>query len=255
MDSGHPAASLEAGTAQVWLFSLDQHPADNEGWEKLLSGEEIARSNRYRVDRDRLRFVARRGILRQLLGAFCGLEPARISYRADAYGKLSLPTSPISFSLSKSQDWIAYLFTLEKEAGVDIEQTRPLPELALLAKRCFSLDEQSALEALPRNLQLEAFFHTWTQKEAFIKAQGLGLRLPLADFSVPVDPNEPCNLKSNKTFPDDLSAWKMTCFKPEADCHVAACLRSRKGVEFRVIMGNLADFVPPVSSGITSHSV
>ena len=248
MPSRSTITPLKLGEAHLWLFNLEQLLPVKTDWERPLSSEEIARANRFIADRDRKRFLARRGILRQLLGNYCGLEPAEVSYQADPNGKLYLPSNSLSFNLSKSGDRIAYVFSLEKDAGVDIEQARPFTDLSLLAKRAFSQEEQAALAKLPPSLQVEAFYHTWTQKEAFIKATGMGLRKPLEDFSVCVDPDKPGKLISIKRVRDSLADWKMACFKPEEGLQVAVCIRTKSDLQVTVYLPEIRDFVFPVSS-------
>jgi 4'-phosphopantetheinyl transferase len=247
--------SLKAGEAHLWLFILEQFIPVKTDWEQLLSEEERTRSKRFITERDRKRFVARRGILRQLLGYYCGLDPARVSYQADPNGKLYLPSNHLSFNLSKSGERVAYVFSLEKETGVDIEQPRPFTDLSLLAKRAFSQEERAALAELPPSSQVEAFYHTWTQKEAFIKATGMGLKQALEDFSVSVDPGKPGKLLSIKGNRDRLSNWKMTCFKPEEGLHVAVCIRSKADLHVSMFVPDPGDFISFVSSGKKAHSV
>jgi 4'-phosphopantetheinyl transferase len=247
MDHHKPASPLHPGEAHLWFFNLELFPPINDNWERLLSEEEITRSKRYIADRDRKRFVARRGILRQLLGRYLGVDPVEVNYQTDVNGKLSLPSCPLSFNLSTCENRVAYVFTLEKDIGVDIEQVHPLPELPLLIKSWFSAEEQGEMAALPSRLQVEAFYHVWTQKEAFIKARGTGLGQPVADFSVSVDPDKPGGLRSINNRPNDLRFWKMTCLKPEEDVHVAVCVRAEKEVESLVNIPRVEDFIPPVS--------
>jgi 4'-phosphopantetheinyl transferase len=255
MISDKTAIPIKLGEAHLWSFNVELFPTNHTNWERLLSSEEVARSKRFIADRDGKRFVARRGILRQLLGRYLGVDPVEINYQADVNGKLSLPSCPLSFNLSTCEDRIAYVFTLEKDIGVDIEKVRPLPELSLMMKRWFSAEEQSVMAALPSSLKVEAFYHTWTQKEAFIKAQGTGLRQPLADFSVSVDPGKPGGLMSIKNSPNDPHLWKMTCLKPEDGVHVAVCVRAEKEIEILVTIPNMKDFIPLVSIENTRQSV
>ncbi|MGZ6346704.1 MAG: 4'-phosphopantetheinyl transferase family protein [Anaerolineales bacterium] len=252
----HPQIpSIKPGEVHVWLFSLEEPYKETTAWSQLLSREEINRAERYRFKKDRMRFVARRGILRQLLGHYCKTDPAGINYQVNPYGKPSLASNPLSFNLSKSGDWIAYVFTLEKDLGVDIEQVRPHTDLALLAKSAFSQEEQEELKALPPSLQVEAFYHTWTQKEAFIKAKGLGLTQPLKDFSVSVDPGKPGRLVSIKDSVNEVSSWKMTCFKPGTDCWAALCVQTDTKIEVRIKAAEVSDFMQSVSSANSSQSV
>lgn len=237
-----PLFSLFPDKIHIWLFRLEDPGRVYPVWERSLSVEERERSKQYKFESDRLRFIARRGLLRQLLGRYSGIPPAGISYQTDPYGKLSLPLSPFSFNLSSSQDRIAFAFSLGKEIGVDIERVRPLPELSAMAERWFSPDERTGLLDLPMNLQVEAFHHVWTQKEAFIKARGQGLSHPLHDFSVSVDPSQPGRLLSIKQDPGQAAHWKMATTS-ETGWRAAVCARAEAELEFIWHEPELADLM------------
>jgi len=225
------------------LFDLDDPVQEFLGWEWFLSEDEIERSKRYRFEQDRRCFVARRGILRQLLGRYTGLVPAEIAYHLNPYGKLSLSSHPLQFNLSTCQNRFVIAFILEKPVGVDLELVHSFTELDRMAERWFSPVEQAGLSYLVPEFQMDAFFHIWTQKEAFIKAHGEGLSLPLQDFSVSVDPNLPGGLLSIRTGAEDVSAWKIYTHMPVAGWRVAVCVRADAEVEIRWNMTELADFV------------
>lgn len=242
MISGNPIPPIKPGEVHFWLFDMDEIPQAHISWKRILSAEEVSRSNRYIFEKDRHRFIARRCLLRLLLGRYSGLNPAEISYNTNAYGKPSLPSQPLSFNLSTSQNRVAFVFTLEKDIGVDIEQVRPLPDLSQLVELCFSLEEQSGLSALASNMQLESFFHIWTQKEAFIKAVGEGLNRPLKDFSVSVNPNKPGRLLSFKDNGDETSQWKMFTASLEEGWRAAVCVRAEVEPEILRFRPEDADF-------------
>ena len=217
--------SLKPGEVHVWSFHLDRLNWMNSKRGLFLSGEEVERSKKYKFDVDRLRFLARRSLLRLFLSQYGGMPPEKIIYQVNQHGKLSLPASRISFNLSSSQDWVSYAFALGSEVGVDMEQVRSMPDMLRVAKRCFSLEEQAGLFDLPLQLQAEAFFHIWTQKEAFIKARGVGLAYPLKDFSVSVDPGQPARLLAIKNAPGECRSWKMANAILDGDWRVAVCIR------------------------------
>jgi 4'-phosphopantetheinyl transferase len=183
------------------------------------------------------------------------MDPAGINYLIDPYGKLSLPSHPLCFNLSDSHNRIALAFTLETDVGVDIEQVHPLPDLSRMVERWFSPEERIGLAALAPAVQVEAFYHIWTQKEAFIKAHGEGLSWRLKDFSVSIDPNKPGRLLSIKGTSDEISLWKITSTNPEAGCRVAVCVRAEADMEILWHMPEMADFVSSVTSWNSSISV
>jgi 4'-phosphopantetheinyl transferase len=69
-----------------------------------------------------------------------------------------------------------------------------VPELQAIAARNFAPGEQRSLQALPVPRQADAFLACWTRKEAFVKALGGGLSVPLDGFEVSLDPDAPARL-------------------------------------------------------------
>jgi 4'-phosphopantetheinyl transferase len=67
--------------------------------------------------------------------------------------------------------------------GVDVEALTRKVELLALAQRYFATHEYEDLRDLEDSAQRERFFTLWTLKEAWLKARGLGLQIPLDDFS------------------------------------------------------------------------
>jgi len=234
---------LAPGDIHVWIFKLDRPRRDYPALINHLSEEEIARSNHYRYNRDRQMFITRRAILRQLLGRYCGLDPAEISYHISPTGKLTLESQPLSFNLSHSGNRMAFAFTLEKQVGVDIEQIRPMPDLIRLVETWFSPQEQASLLDLAPAFQLEAFYHIWTQKEAYLKARGEGLAIPLKDFSVSADPDQPGKLLAVQNPPEDARRWKMTTSIPGSGWRVAVCVRSEADIHAIWYAPEMAEFL------------
>jgi 4'-phosphopantetheinyl transferase len=255
MNNSNLNSVLKTGEVHLWLVTLDHVSLNNREWENNLSAEEVARSQRYISPMDRQLFTARRGILRLLLGQYHGMHPASIRYHTNPYGKLSIFSSPISFNLSKSLNRVACVFTLEGEAGIDIEQIRMHADLPSLAKQFFSQGEQAAMCGLAPEVQVDAFYHTWTQKEAFIKAMGKGLNLPLNDFSVSVDPAKPGSLLSIKGSQEQLSNCKMICTIPTPGWRAAVCVQTKREIDLVLFKPDVGDFMTSASSGIMSHSV
>ena len=110
----------------------------------------------------------------------------------------------------------------ECKVGVDVERVRPELELESIARRFFSPNEVSELMALPTEQREMAFFNAWTRKEAYIKAQGMGLSLPLDSFDVSLTPNEPAILRA--THPDARVAFDWTLLSLDIDSNYTAAV-------------------------------
>jgi 4'-phosphopantetheinyl transferase len=87
-----------------------------------------------------------------------------------------------------------YAFTCGHEVGIDVERLREIPEMEQIAQRFFSSDEWAALTSLLPGERLLSFYLAWTRKEAYVKAVGDGLHIPLGSFSVTLRPREPARL-------------------------------------------------------------
>ena len=213
------ALRLAPGEVHVWRASLDRPDAYAAEVAALLSDDELRRGARFRRDVDRDRFVAARGALRVILARYlAGMAPTDLKFRYGSYGKPSLDGMSVKdaprFNMSHSGAWAVYAVTRDREIGVDVEQVRA--ELAgdPIAERFFSPLEVRSLRALPPELRVEAFFRCWTCKEAYVKARGEGLSLPLDRFSVTVSPHEPPALLSVDDAPAEDSRWELRALSP-----------------------------------------
>jgi len=176
----------------VWHWSSEPPPARLAVLERWLSPEESERAARFRFERHRAAFLAARGTLRELLGEYAGCAPAEVAFDYNSYGKPSLaaPACALRFNLSHSGGIAAAAFTAGCEVGIDVERADRRVDLKV-ADAHFSPYEIERLYRLPEDERPAAFFRIWTRKEAFVKAQGKGLSLPLAGFDVTVDPGDP----------------------------------------------------------------
>ncbi len=202
-----PAPDLPSGDeVHLWTFRLDPEPDDAA----VLAPDETVRANRFHFQRDRRRFIAGRARLRQILGAYLHRPPHLLQFRYGASGKPSVP-GPLAFNLSHSADFAA-IAVARFELGIDIECVRPIEEA--VAERFFAADEVARLRALPQPQQTAAFFACWTRKEAYVKALGDGLLLPLDCFSVSLEPDAPARLLRTGDDPAEPSRWQLHHFVP-----------------------------------------
>ncbi len=217
-----------AAQVDLWLVDLDRSDELDDTAGKVLSPVELERATRYRFDRDRKRFLRRRFFLRSLLGVYSGISANDLVFAHSPYGKPFLAGQPVSFNISDSGGWSLMAFARTLPLGVDIEQARPLSDLALIASRYFSPLEQAGLLALPASLQIDSFYHIWTQKEAFIKAIGMGLSFPLDAFDVLVHPLQAGGVQAVRTTADVPIDWQMHTFIPVEGFHAAVCYPAPK---------------------------
>ncbi len=205
--------ALPGNEVHVWQALLDLEQNTYRQLEPTLSEDERGRAARFRFDSDRKHFVAARAILRDLLGRYLGESPAAIEFSYGPQGKPSLrrqgSTPPLSFNLSHSHGLSLFAFSRGREVGIDLEWIRPDFSTGEIAERFFSKQEVAEFLALPPEQKPEGFFLCWTRKEAYIKAKGAGLQIPLDSFSVSLIPGRPETLQSS-----DGQRWGLRSFQP-----------------------------------------
>lgn len=180
--------TLPENEVHVWRMRLDIPVSRMLHLARTLSPVELDRTRRFHSLCDRNRFIARRGILRQICSAYLALEPAQLAFDFGPWGKpylsKKLGRGVLRFSMACSHMTAIYAFTLGREVGVDIERIRPDVEWRSIATLCLSPREMALLQVLPAAAQTGAFFTLWTRKEAYVKALGTGLSTPLNRIDV-----------------------------------------------------------------------
>jgi len=136
----------------------------------------------------RTRFVVARATLRTILGRYLGTAPQEVALACNRHGKPLLDrrvhATELQFNVSHSADLAVLAVTEGREVGIDVEALREVCDADRIAARHFDAAEQATYLALPAPLRREGFFVRWTLKEAYIKARGMGLAIPLSSFSV-----------------------------------------------------------------------
>ena len=208
---------LAADEVHVWRARLDGSSARAALLRQVLSAEERARADKFHFERDRMRFTIGRGLVRLLLGHCLGRPAHRVGFEYSSFGKPSLPPGlPVQFNVSHSGAVILVALARGRVLGVDVEQIRSDMATARIAEEFFSANECRALASLPGSLQYEAFFSCWTRKEAYIKAKGEGLSLPLDQFDVAFLPGEEPRLLETRPDPTEASRWTLRSLEPGA---------------------------------------
>ncbi len=223
----------------VWQTSLDADEATVGRLGALLAPDELVRADRFHFARDRRRHTVGRARLRLLLGEYLSVAPVDIALEATALGKPHLaggPTDDMRFNVAHSDDLALYAIARGREVGVDVEREWPDINWRELAGRYFAPEEIAAIDALPNTERRAAFFRCWTRKEAYIKALGLGMQVPLDGFAVTLD-SDWATLVHTAHDPAQLGRWELRPLTPAPGFAAAVAV---EGCGWRLFCGRLA---------------
>ncbi|MBL7480007.1 4'-phosphopantetheinyl transferase family protein [Legionella bononiensis] len=207
---------LNESRIDLWQFSLEHelHIAD-----QLLNADERARADRFYFSRHKRRFSTARATLRIILSRYLNTAPERLEFDYGPHGKPTVINSQkLQFNISHTGDLALLAVGKGYPMGVDIEKYSARPYEGI-AKNLFSDQEYMEFKKAPSPMKPALFFHVWAQKEAFIKASGLGLSYPTKEFHVPT------TMPTKQLVDDPLHnmTWHLRTFMPEVACSGALC--------------------------------
>jgi 4'-phosphopantetheinyl transferase len=206
-----------------------------DGYRALLSTDEHERMARFVFERDRRQFLLTRALVRTTLSRYASLAPADWRFMANVHGRPEILDRPagvpdLRFNLSHTDGLIACAVTIGREVGVDVEHIgRRLTHD--VAGRFFAPREVRDLHALPTDEQARVFFDYWTLKEAYIKARGFGLALPLADFAFVLGDSP--RITFEPSLKDDPATWQFAQAWPTPHHRLGLAVR-RDGADLPV---------------------
>jgi len=196
---------------------LDPPAHHVERLQDVLSESERIRAAQFCFQRDRIRSIAARGLLRLILGRYLAISPVHLQIDSGAKGKPVLPVSQargIEFSVSHSHGLVLYAVTQNRRIGIDIERVRAVGNWAGVPGRVLSAREHAVFKDLPPDQHRYAFFRAWTRKEACAKAWGQGLSCPLGWIDVSLAPFEPARPLTVSGDPEASARWSLQDVAP-----------------------------------------
>jgi 4'-phosphopantetheinyl transferase len=216
-----------ADEVHLWRASSDVTGDELVHLASTLTVAELERSVRFRFDRDRARFVAARGQLRALLGRYLDTRPSEITLTKGRYGKPQLDAGRgwLRFNLSHSDGVAVFAVALDREVGIDLERIRVDFPIEDIARHNYSPRERADLALLPEADRCGAAFGCWTRKEAYLKAVGTGLALPLDAIEVGVEHGAPVRLLDS----DGEGCWSIHAFDAGPGYAAAVAVEGRPG--------------------------
>lgn len=218
---------LSARAAGLWWLALDDAPRESwSRWTTILDEEERARAARFVHERDRHQFIAAHALLRVLLQHVDGRPAGTWRFTAGSHGKPALHPDHclgrLSFNISHTVGAVTCAMTLDHAIGVDIEDAQRPGRVIEIADAYFAPDELIILRGAAPAEQRAVFFRLWTLKEAYIKAHGDGLSLPLDQFAFSLSPPR---IAFAPGFRDDPRVWQFSTLSPTVTHILSVAIR------------------------------
>lgn len=227
---------LEARTDHVdlWLSFTDKitDPDLLAQYRQILTEAEKQQERRFHFSKDRHRYLITRALARTVLSQYARIPPEQLKFALNGYGKPELSNSPwhaqtVSFNISHTDGLVALAITRGKAIGVDAENMVSRAAPLEIANHFFSASEAAELDSLALPERQDRFFQYWTLKEAYIKARGMGLSIPLNQFSFHLSPSASSNtpgISFHAELNDDPYRWRFWQFRASSNHLLAICV-------------------------------
>jgi 4'-phosphopantetheinyl transferase len=228
----------------LW-FAYDEditHPTLLTRYYALLNEEERSRQKRFHSKKHRHQYLITRTLIRTVLSLYEDkISPEKWKFTKNKYGKPRISnsplTSPLFFNVSHTDKLVVLAVTAGKEVGVDAEYMHRPGKTFELAENFFSPIETQQLYSLPPENQKKRFFDLWTLKEAYIKACGMGLYIPLNHFYFFFSPQGEIKISFEPERDDQPRHWQFWLIHPNDDYKVSVALKNdEKIVSYSIVM-------------------
>ena len=223
---------LSDDEAHVWLASPDEphEPATLEQSLALLGSQERERYRRLRREQSRREFLVTHALARTALSRYAPVSPESWSFSFGEHGRpeVSGPSHghALRFNLSHSRGLVACAVVRKLDIGVDVESAARRLRHRDLAERFFGKAEVEALRALEPEERRRRFLELWTLKEAYLKARGSGISIPLRSFQLQVSDSEAPRIRFDPAVVcDDAASWQFALHHPSRSHTLALAIR------------------------------
>jgi len=218
---------LDPSQIHLWQYPIG-NPADAQHLARamtLLSGAEKKRRAAFHTEKQQAEYALSHAMVRLVLSEYAPVRPEAWEFQTGEKGKPEIAgpvlDTPLWFNLSHTDGFAVCVAGRVRQLGVDVENMSRKTSHEELAKRFFAPAEYEHLRALPPSGRREAFFRIWTLKEAYVKAEGKGLSIPLDSFHFRFSGENSARVTLELNAESGPGAWSFFEFQPGADHRVS----------------------------------
>ena len=240
-----PLLQLDACHVDVWLAHYAEiGDTDLLGaMRQLLSVAEQAQEARFVRADDRQRYLVTRAMVRSVLSRYASVAPGDWLFVHNAHGRpriaeavrdsidIRVQVNGLDFNISHTRGMIVMAVSRDRTVGIDVENTRRQRDGLDIATQYFSPSEAADLAALDAAQRQDRFTQYWTLKEAYSKARGLGLSLPLDQFSFDFIGADRVRFSTAPSLGDAAASWRFWQLRPSNEHILALCAQQCHGAD------------------------
>jgi 4'-phosphopantetheinyl transferase len=216
--------SLGSGDVHVWYTAPAPSSQDDlDRLALLLSADERHTNSQFMSSERRRDHLVGRALVRTTLSRYASVAAPEWIFTTGRFGRPEIVgpagAPPLRFSLTHSPGLIAVAVALNIAPGLDVAYLDQRIDVETVARQYFAVAEAADLASCPAELRRRRFFEYWTLKEAYLKATGLGLSIPLNSFAMTL--SEPPTIAFANGDAREAAAWQFR--QPVlSEAHVAA---------------------------------
>ena len=241
MDAVTP--ETETAIVDIWYtpISIEQWDDIDARYLDQLTPPERERRDRFHFRKDRILYLTAKALARLVIPRYADAETPSETIRFEDHpgGKpfISGPAEAqkVQFNLSHTDGMVACVVSPDFEVGVDVEDIYRKSATDDIAQRFFAAPEVAEYMKLPEKSRFLRFFQYWTLKEAYIKGRGLGLRIPLGDFSLSWDHDE-ISIHYHSEGPHTRENWQFQQWEVGLGHMIAAAVRVDRPVTVKFLL-------------------
>ena len=228
----------------VWLREVPPSLPEEQvsEWLELLDPQELERHSRFHFARDRCLYAAAHELVRRVLSRYEPVPPESWRFVVNKYGRPSIATADaagLRFNLSHTEGLVAVVVSRGRDVGVDVEVQLRLSRPMDIADRFFSSREVENLRSQIPTAQPYRFLDFWTLKEAYIKARGLGLAIPLDSFSFVLEDQTPPRVIFEASGHGDPDHWQFHLQRRSGAARLAVAVERGAGPDLPIRVRNI----------------
>lgn len=229
--------NLDSQHIDLWIVDIEDFAYEEllsltSGW---LSKQDQQRVERFQFIEHKRQLLMGRYLTRTVLSRYGEFSVGDWRFENNQYGKpfieselLEKMAKPLYFNLSHSQGKLVLAIARHEFLGVDIEYGLKPRRVEKIAKRYFSSSEIDGFEGLEKAKIQGRFYDLWSLKEAYIKACGMGLAIPLDHFSFGFQSENVIEIKFDKQRKDDPALWQFWQIESEYGYHLSLAVKSKE---------------------------